>query len=53
MLTVRPPFVVIVRDPPPIARADIEQMAEGWAFQRQWRKENYGDDVEALIGVAK
>jgi hypothetical protein len=52
LLTVRPPFTVIVRNPPAIARAEIEQMAEGWAFQRQWRKENYGDDVEALIGVA-
>jgi len=51
MLCVRPPFTVIVQNPPPIARSDIEQMAEGWAFQRQWRKENYGDDVEALIVV--
>jgi hypothetical protein len=49
MLSVRPPFTVIVQNPPPVARSDIAQMAEGWAFQRQWRKENYGDDVEALI----
>ncbi|AGH50890.1 MULTISPECIES: hypothetical protein [Sphingomonas] len=49
MLSVRPPFTVVVHNAPPIARSDIEQMAEGWAFQRKWKRENYGDDVEALI----
>lgn len=52
MLSVQPPFSVIVRNPPAETRADVEQMAQGWAFQRQWRKEYYGDDVEAVICVA-
>lgn len=52
MLTVRPPFKVVVRNAPVVSRADIEQMAVGWASQRQWRKNHYGDDVEASIVVA-
>lgn len=51
MLSIRPPFTVTVLNPPPVVRADVEQMAKGWAFQREWRKENYGDDVAALIIV--
>ena len=49
MLTIVPPFTVVVRNPPTMIRSHIEQMAEGWAMQRKWRKENYGDDVAALI----
>lgn len=49
MLTIRPPFTIAVRNAPPASRMDIAQMAEGWACQRQWRRENYGDDVEASI----
>jgi hypothetical protein len=49
MLSVRPPFTVLVHDAPTATRLEVAQMAEGWAFQRHWRKDNYGDDVEALI----
>lgn len=52
MLSVRPPFALLVRHAPPVARPDVETMAKGWAIQRQWRKENYGDDVEATIKLA-
>ena len=51
MLTIRPPFTIAVRNAPSLSRRDIEQMAEGWAFQRKWRQENYGDDVNASIAA--
>lgn len=52
MLKVEPPFQVIVRNCPRIFREDVETMARGWAEQRQWRKDNCGEDVEASIALA-
>jgi len=51
MLDIEPPFKVVVRNCPAFAREDIETMACGWAEQREWKKANYGDDVEATIAL--
>lgn len=51
MLDIEPPFKVLVRNCPAFAREDVETMARGWAEQREWRKANYGDDVEATIAL--
>ena len=51
MLTVRPPFAIMVRNVLSLSQKDIEQMAKGWAYQRKWRRETYGDDVEASLTV--
>ena len=53
MLNIQPPFKVVVRNPSPMVISDVEQMAEGWVLQRQWRKERYGDDVEASISLVQ
>jgi hypothetical protein len=51
MLTARPPFAVIIRDPSPSTAGDVEMMAMGWAEQREWKRQNYGEDVEAVMIV--
>ena len=51
MLEVEPPFTVIVRNCPHTFRTDVETMAQGWYEQRQWKKENYGEDVDPTIVV--
>ena len=51
MLTVRPPFTIIVRKPAPETLADVEVMAAGWAEQRAWKQRRYGEDVEAVIAI--
>ena len=52
MLEVPPPFTIEVKHPHPTSRADVERMAAVLAEAREWRKANYGDDVEALLRVA-
>jgi len=49
MLGVEPPFQVIVRNCPAFAKGYVETMASGWAKTRDWKKANYGDDVDATI----
>ncbi|MEG3123910.1 hypothetical protein [Sphingomonas sp. GB1N7] len=53
MLTVRPPFTLIVRNPGPVASADVEVMAAGWAEQREWKQRHYGEDVAAVIAIER
>jgi hypothetical protein len=51
MLTVRPPFAIVVRNLSPSAAGDVEMMAAGWAEQREWKRQHYGEDVEAVIAI--
>lgn len=53
MLTVRPPFTIIVLNPSPAASADVEVMAAGWAEQREWKRLHYGEDVEAVMIIER
>ena len=49
MSVVEPPFEIVVENCPAFAKHDVETMSQGWGEQRAWRKEHYGDDVEAII----
>jgi len=50
-LKVRPPLRVIVRRPSAVALTDVQTMATGWAEVRAWKREHYGDDVDASIVI--
>ena len=49
MLTIRPPFKIFVTNPSSTALPDVQLMSSGWAEQREWKREHYGEDVEATL----
>ena len=51
LLSVRPPFSIVVYDPAPVTLSDVENMARGWAEQREWKREHYGEDVQATLVI--
>jgi len=53
MSEVEPPFKVIVFNCPAFAEKDVEQMATGWARQRESKRSYDGEDVEATIALQR
>ena len=49
MLAIEPPFKVVIQNCPDIARGSVEVMAEDWTEAREWKRVNYGEDVNASI----